>query len=571
MRPGKYHPHGEVSVYDAMVRLAQTFSTRMPLVDGQGNFGNIDGDNPAAMRYTEARLTQAAADLMAGVDHGTVDFRPTYNGEEEEPEIFPGLFPNLLANGAAGIAVGMATSIPPHNVAEIIDAATLLIDKPNAEHDELMALIQGPDFPTGGLLVDSRAFISDSYATGRGSMRVRSRWHKEDEGRGTWIAVIDEIPYGVAKGKLIEQIAQLIADKKFPVLADVRDESDETLRIVLEPRARTVDPQILMDGLFRMTDLESRFPLNLNVLDASRTPRVMGLHQVLTEWLAHQIVVLVRRSRHRIEQIENRLELLDGYIIAYLNLDRVIEIIRTEDEPKPLMMEEFGLTDRQAEAILNMRLRSLRRLEEMELRKEHTELAAERGELQLLVDDEKLQKKKLKKDLVALRKRYGPETARRQAAHGPGGNGPRARNSPRSHDRARAGDDHHVPARLDPRDERPCRPGRHRDAQVQGWRRAGLCLPRPDHRQDPARRIGRALLHARRRQAAGRARLRRAGAADDRPCQRDGYRRAAADAARRQAAACGQRRARLHRAGRGHHRRGRARAGRWSISRRALR
>jgi len=408
---GKYHPHGEVSVYDAMVRLAQTFSTRMPLVDGQGNFGNIDGDNPAAMRYTEARLTQAAADLMAGVDHGTVDFKTTYNGEEEEPEIFPGLFPNLLANGAAGIAVGMATSIPPHNVAEIIDAATLLIDKPNAEHHELMALVQGPDFPTGGLLVDSRSFISDSYATGRGSMRVRSRWHKEDEGRGTWIAVIDEIPYGVAKGKLIEQIAQLIADKKFPVLADVRDESDETLRIVLEPRARTVDPQILMDGLFRMTDLESRFPLNLNVLDASRTPRVMGLHQVLTEWLAHQIIVLVRRSQHRIDQIENRLELLDGYIIAYLNLDRVIEIIRTQDEPKPLMMAEFGLTDRQAEAILNMRLRSLRRLEEMELRKEHGELAAERDELQKLVLDDKLQKKKLKKDLVAMRKRYGSDTA----------------------------------------------------------------------------------------------------------------------------------------------------------------
>jgi topoisomerase-4 subunit A len=408
---GKYHPHGEVSVYDAMVRLAQTFSTRMPLVDGQGNFGNIDGDNPAAMRYTEARLTQAAADLMAGVDHGTVDFKTTYNGEEEEPEVFPGLFPNLLANGAAGIAVGMATSIPPHNVAEVIDAATLLIDRPGAEHHEIMTLIQGPDFPTGGLLVDPRSFISDSYATGRGSMRVRSRWHKEDEGRGTWIAVIDEIPYGVAKGKLIEQIAQLIADRKFPVLADVRDESDETLRIVLEPRARTVDPQVLMDGLFRMTDLESRFPLNLNVLDANRTPRVMGIKEVLTAWLAHQIEVLIRRSNHRIAQIDGRLELLDGYIIAYLNLDRVIEIIRTEDEPKPVMMAEFQLNDRQVEAILNMRLRSLRRLEEMELRKEHSELTAERDELQTLVGDEKLQKKKLKKDLTALRKRYGPETA----------------------------------------------------------------------------------------------------------------------------------------------------------------
>jgi topoisomerase-4 subunit A len=407
---GKYHPHGEIAVYDAMVRLAQTFATRMPLVEGQGNFGNIDGDNAAASRYTEARLTQAAADLMAGLDQGTVDFKPTYNGEEEEPEVFPGLFPNLLANGASGIAVGMATSIPPHNVAEVIDAATLLIERPGAEHDELMTLVRGPDFPTGALLVDTATVISDAYATGRGSMRVRSRWHKEDEGRGTWIAVIDEIPYGVAKGKLIEQIAQLIADKKLPILADVRDESDEQLRIVIEPRARTVDPQVLMDGLFRMTDLESRFPLNLNVLDASRTPRVMGLKDVLNAWIAHQFDVLVRRSNHRIAQIDGRLELLDGYIIAYLNLDRVIEIIRTEDEPKPVMMAEFQLTDRQAEAILNMRLRSLRRLEEMELRREHKDLTEEREELQKLVDSKDRQKTRLKKDLAALRKRYGPES-----------------------------------------------------------------------------------------------------------------------------------------------------------------
>ncbi|MBO9581650.1 MAG: DNA topoisomerase IV subunit A [Sphingobium sp.] len=407
---GKYHPHGEVSVYDAMVRLAQTFSTRMPLVDGQGNFGNIDGDNAAAMRYTEARLTQAAADLMAGLDQGTVDFKSTYNGEEEEPEVFPGLFPNLLANGAAGIAVGMATSIPPHNVAEVIDAATLLIEQPEADHDAIMQIIQGPDFPTGGILVDPAHVISEAYATGRGSMRVRARWHKEDEGRGTWITVIDEIPYGVAKGKLIEQVAQLIADKKLPILADIRDESDEQLRIVIEPRARTVDPQVLMDGLFRMTDLENRFPLNLNVLDASRTPRVMGVREVLTNWLTHQIEVLVRRSAFRIGQIDNRLELLDGYIIAYLNLDRVIEIIRTEDEPKPVMMAEFSLTDRQAEAILNMRLRSLRRLEEMELRKEHKELTAEREDLQKLLDSPARQRTRLKRDLADLRKRYGPES-----------------------------------------------------------------------------------------------------------------------------------------------------------------
>jgi len=406
---GKYHPHGDVSVYDAMVRLAQDFSLRTPLVDGQGNFGNIDGDNAAAMRYTEARLTQPAADLMAGLDQGTVDYRPTYNGEEEEPEVFPGLFPNLLANGAAGIAVGMATSIPPHNVAEVIDAASLLIDEPEADHAQLMALMRGPDFPTGGVLVDSAATISEAYATGRGSMRVRARWHREDEGRGTWVAVVDQIPYGVAKGKLIEQIAQLIADRKLPILADIRDESDATLRIVLEPRARTVDPQMLMDGLFRMSDLENRFPLNMNVLDASHTPRVLGLKALLVEWLKHQIDVLVRRARHRIDQIDSRLELLDGYIIAYLNLDRIIEIIRTEDEPKPLMMAEFQLTDRQAEAILNMRLRSLRKLEEMELRRERDALAAERDDLHKLVESPARQKTRLKKDLAALRKRYGPD------------------------------------------------------------------------------------------------------------------------------------------------------------------
>ena len=407
---GKYHPHGDQSVYDAMVRLAQDFSLRTPLVDGQGNFGNIDGDNAAAMRYTEARLTQPAADLMAGLDEGTVDYRPTYNGEEEEPEVFPGLFPNLLANGAAGIAVGMATSIPPHNVAEIIDAAMLLIDQPEADHAELMATVRGPDFPTGGVLVDPPHVFAEAYATGRGSFRIRARWKREDEGRGTWVAVIEQIPYQVQKSKLIEQIARLIADKKLPILADVRDESDEQLRIVLEPRSRSVDPDVLMDSLFRLTDLETRFPLNLNVLDASRTPRVLGLRPVLIEWLRHQIDVLLRRSRHRLDKIADRLELLDGYIIAYLNLDRVIEIIRTEDEPKLVMMTEFGLTDRQTEAILNMRLRSLRRLEEMELRREHDELLKERDELEKLVENPARQRTRLKRDLTALRKRYGPET-----------------------------------------------------------------------------------------------------------------------------------------------------------------
>jgi topoisomerase-4 subunit A len=407
---GKYHPHGDASVYDAMVRLAQSFSLRYPLVDGQGNFGNIDGDNAAAYRYTEARMTPAAIELMAGLDDGTVDYRPTYNGEDEEPEIFPGLFPNLLANGASGIAVGMATSIPPQNVAEVIDAAVHVIDKPNCEPIELMEFVKGPDFPTGGQLVDSPAAIAEAYATGRGSFRVRARWSVEDLGRGTWVIVVTEIPYQVQKGKLIEAIAQIVNDKKLPILADVRDESAEEIRLVIEPRSRTVDPDVLMESLFRMTDLENKFPLNLNVLGADRTPRVMGLKAVLVAWLDHQIEVLIRRSQHRLGKIDDRLELLDGYLIAYLNLDRVIEIIRTEDEPKPVMMAEFGLTDRQAEAILNMRLRSLRRLEEMELKGERDKLMAEREGLVALLESPAKQKTRLKKDLAALRTRYGPET-----------------------------------------------------------------------------------------------------------------------------------------------------------------
>jgi topoisomerase-4 subunit A len=408
---GKYHPHGDQSVYDAMVRLAQTFSLRYPLVDGQGNFGNVDGDNPAAYRYTEARLTPVAIDLMAGLDDGTVDYKPTYNGEEEEPEVFPGLFPNLLANGASGIAVGMATSIPPHNAAELIDAAIHLIDDPKAEHAALMDFVAGPDFPTGGVIVDGPESIASAYRTGRGGFRVRARWNQEDQGRGTWTAIVTEIPYQVPKGKLIEQIAALINDKKLPILADVRDESDELIRIVIEPRSRSVHPAMLMDSLFRLTDLEVRIPLNLNVLDANRTPRVMSLHEALSAWLAHQIEVLVRRANYRIGKIEDRVELLDGYLIAYLNLDRVIQIIREEDEPKAVMMAEFGLTDRQAEAILNMRLRSLRKLEEMQIRGERDTLAKERLELQKLVESPLRQRNRLKKDLAALRARYGPETA----------------------------------------------------------------------------------------------------------------------------------------------------------------
>ncbi len=408
---GKYHPHGDQSVYDAMVRLAQDFALRYPLVDGQGNFGNIDGDNAAAYRYTEARLTQVAIDLMDGLDEDAVAYRPTYNGEEQEPELFPGLFPNLLANGASGIAVGMATSIPPHNAAELLEAAILLVDRPDADDDAILALVKGPDFPTGGMVVDAPAILRESYTTGRGGFRVRARWEIEREKGGGWQIVISEIPYGVAKGKLIEQIATLINDKKLPILADVRDESDAQVRIVLEPRARTVDPQVLMDGLFRFSDLETRVSLNLNVLDKDRTPRVMSLRDALAAWVEHQFVVLRRRSEHRLGKIADRIELLDGYLVAYLNLDRVIEIIRTEDEPKAVMIEEFRLTDRQAEAILNMRLRSLRRLEEFEIRGERDKLDKEREQLTLLLGSEQRQRTRMKKDLGKIRDRYGPETA----------------------------------------------------------------------------------------------------------------------------------------------------------------
>jgi len=406
---GKYHPHGDQSVYDAMVRLAQDFALRYPLVDGQGNFGNIDGDNAAAYRYTEARLTPIAIQLMAGLDEGTVEFRPTYNGEEEEPEVFPGLFPNLLANGASGIAVGMATSIPPHNVGELVDAAIALIDDPKVDDRALLQHVRGPDFPTGGVLVDDEDTIARAYVSGRGAFRLRAKVEVEREKGGGWHLLVSEIPYGVPKAKLIEQIAQLIADKKLPILADVKDESDEQVRLIIEPRARTVDPDLLLESLFRLTDLEIRFPLNLNVLDATRTPGVMSLKESLAAWLAFQFEVLVRRSQVRIGKIDERLELLDGFLVAYLNLDRVIEIIRTEDEPKAIMMAEFSLSDRQAEAILNMRLRSLRRLEEMEIAKEREALAKEREELEKLVAEPGRQKRRLKKDLQGVREKFGDD------------------------------------------------------------------------------------------------------------------------------------------------------------------
>ena len=406
---GKYHPHGDQSVYDAMVRLSQDWALRYPLVDGQGNFGNIDGDNAAAYRYTEARLTKVAAALMAGLDEGTVGYRPTYNNEDEEPEVFPGLFPNLLANGSSGIAVGMATSIPPHNVTELADAAIHLIDNPQAEDRALLDFVGGPDFPTGGVLVDARETIAQAYATGRGSFRLRARIEKVVEKGGGWHLLVTEIPYGVQKGRLIEAIAGLIGDKKLPILADVRDESAEDLRIILEPRSRTVDAALLEESLYKMSELEVRFPLNLNVLDKNRTPGVMSLKQALTAWLAFQIEVLLNRSRTRIGKIDERLELLDGFLVAFLNLDRVITIIRTEDEPKLVMIAEFAISDRQAEAILNLRLRSLRRLEEMEIAKEREKLAKERGELAALVESPVKQRNRLKRDLGAMREKYGDE------------------------------------------------------------------------------------------------------------------------------------------------------------------
>ncbi len=407
---GKYHPHGDQSVYDALVRLAQEFAQRYPLVDGQGNFGNIDGDNAAAMRYTEARLTDVAKRLLDGIDEDAVDFRETYDGEENEPVVLPGGFPNLLANGSAGIAVGMATSIPPHNAAELCAAARHLIKFPNAGIEKLVDLVPGPDLPTGGILVDGRDTIIEAYKTGRGGFRVRARWHREDQKRGTWVVVLTEIPYQVQKARLIEKIAELLQAKKLPLLADIRDESAEDVRVVLEPRSRTVDPALMMESLFKLTDLETRVSLNMNVLSRGQVPNVLGLRDVLKEWLVHRREVLVRRSRHRLGKIEHRLEVLGGYLVAYLNLDEVIRIIREEDEPKQQLMRTFDLTDVQAEAVLNMRLRALRKLEELEIRKEHGALSKEKGEIEELLGSEDKQWKVISWEIGEVAKAYGPDT-----------------------------------------------------------------------------------------------------------------------------------------------------------------
>jgi len=389
------------------VRLAQDFAVRYPLIDGQGNFGNVDGDNAAAMRYTESRLTEVAQALLEGLGEDAVDLRPTYDGEEEEPVVLPAAFPNLLANGSSGIAVGMATNIPPHNADDLCAALLHLIKFPNATVEKLVELIPGPDFPTGGALVEPRESIIESYRTGRGSFRLRAVWHTEDLGRGQYQIVVDEIPYQVQKSKLVEKIAELVNAKKIPILADVRDESAEDVRLVLEPRSRSVDPEMLMETLYKNSDLEVRFPLNMNVLIDGRTPRVCSLREVLLAFLGHRREVLLRRSRFRLEKIAHRLEVLEGYIIAFLNLDRVIEIIRTEDEPKQVMMAEFSLSDVQAEAILNMRLRSLRKLEEMELRREHADLLAEQADLKALVADGGLQWDRIAEQIREMREKFG--------------------------------------------------------------------------------------------------------------------------------------------------------------------
>ena len=407
---GSFHPHGDQSIYDALVRLAQDFSSRYPLVDGQGNFGNIDGDNPAAYRYTEARLTEVARLLLEGIDEDAVDFRANYDGQTKEPAVLPGAFPNLLANGAQGIAVGMATSIPPHNAAELCDAALHLIDKPQAKSRNLLKYVKGPDFPTGGIVIDSHETIAEAYTTGRGAFRVRAKWQQEEGARGSWVVVVTQIPWLVQKSRLIERIAELLNDKKLHLVGDIRDESAEDVRIVIEPKTRNVDPELMMESLIKLTELESRISLNMNVLIKGRVPKVVGLAEVLREWLDHRRDVLIRRSRYRQQQIESRLEVLGGYLIAYLNLDKVIKIIRTEDEPKPVLIKTFKLTEVQADAILNMRLRSLRKLEEMEIRTEDKDLRAELKGIKAVLASEEEQWKRVGDEIRKVRETFGPKT-----------------------------------------------------------------------------------------------------------------------------------------------------------------
>ncbi len=513
---GSFHPHGDQAIYDALVRLAQDFSSRYPLVDGQGNFGNIDGDGAAAYRYTEARMTDVARALLEGIDEDAIDFRDNYSGDQKEPIVLPSAFPNLLANGSQGIAVGMATSIPPHNAAELCDAALYLIANPKAAAEQLVNFVPGPDFPTGGIIVDSRESIIETYNSGRGSFRIRSRWAKEEGARGLWNVVVTEIPYGVQKSRLIEKLAELVNEKKLPLLADVRDESAEDVRIVLEPRAKNVDPAVMMESLFRMSELEARFSMNMNVLVDGVVPRVLSLAEALRQWLDHRRDVLVRRSRHRLAEIERRLEVLAGMIIAFLNLDEVIRIIREEDEPKDVLKATFNLTDVQANYILDTRLRALRKLEEMQLRGEHDELTKEKAEVQSLLDDEKRQWKTVTWQILRAEKEIRSQHQDRRAPHelrSAAGAG-RLIRPQRNSRRARAGHDRGDGKGLDPRAQRPYRRPVH--PAIQGRRRIARVVLRRDDVENSGARHQWQGLHARRLETAGRTRPRRADPADGR-------------------------------------------------------
>ena len=511
---GKYHPHGNQAIYDALARLAQDFSVRYPLVDGQGNFGNIDGDNPAADRYTEARLNGTAVDMLSGLDEDAVDFRPNYDERETEPVVLPAAFPNILANGSSGIAVGMATNIPPHNVDELCAALLHMIKHPNVTIEKLVDFIPGPDFPTGGILVEPRDSIVETYRTGRGGFRLRARWDKEDTGRGGYQIVITEIPYQVQKGKLVEKIADLIAEKKLPLVGDIRDESAEDVRLVIEPKSRAVDPVVMMESLFRVTELEIRFGLNMNVLSGGQIPNVLSLRDVLGQWLEHRVEVLVRRSNHRLDKINHRLEVLDGYLVAYLNIDEVIRIVRYEDDPKQALMAKFSLSEVQAEAILNLRLRSLSRARGEEIRAEHDKLvegkaraadAAEVGRTAVGAH--------FRRDQGHARALF-EEDRTRQAAHAAGGRPDHRHRSRHRADREGAGHGDPVGKGLDPGHEGPS--GRPVEARVQAGRQPEEGREGVHHRQADRVRHQWPLLHHRRRPAAGRPRSRRADPPDGR-------------------------------------------------------
>ena len=526
---GSFHPHGDQSIYDALVRLSQDFASRYPLVDGQGNFGNIDGDNPAAYRYTEARLTEVARLLLDGIDEDAVDFRPNYDGTTKEPVVLPGAFPNLLANGSQGIAVGMATAIPPHNAAELCDAALHLIDKPATKSRGLLKYVKGPDFPTGGIVVDFQESIAEAYTTGRGSFRVRAKWEQEEGSRGTWVVVVTQIPWLVQKSRLIERIAELLNDKKLHLVGDIRDESAEDVRIVIEPKSRNVDPELMMESLFKLTELESRISLNMNVLIKGRVPKVVGLAEVLREWLDHRRDVLIRRARFRQQQIENRLEVLGGYLIAYLNLDKVIKIIRTEDEPKPVLIKTFKLTEVQADAILNMRLRSLRKLEEMEIRTEDKNLRERvEGHQGGAGVGRRAVEARRRRDQEGAR-HVRSEDAARQAPHAVRGcPGARSRGDRGGDGRARADYGRRLRKRLGTHAEGAGRGSV--QSRVQDRRQARLRVLRGDDVEAAAVFHQRQVLHARCLEAAGRARSWRA----DPPVHRHGAGRRHRHAVRQQ-------------------------------------